>query len=268
MTEPRRKTRAESRTVICMKWGSLYSAAYVNVLYNACRAYTTGDFRFVCLTDDAVGLLPEVEHFPIPDMGLSEFDWNKGGWPKLSVFKPVLYDITGRCLFLDLDSVVTGSLDALFDHPGDVVAIDTSANWVSQGGNAKPMAGTGVFAFTVGQFPEIYHRLMVDQAGMVAKYRIEQIYLQGELREGAMAFWPPEWVLSFKYHLRRPPLLGLLQRPKPPLPDTRLVAFHGDPRPIDLIRSGIWGIGPHWGRGGVPWAVDYWRTYGGDPDRD
>lgn len=131
------------RTVICMKWGTLYSAAYVNVLYSACRAHITGDFRFVCLTDDAEGLLPEVEHFPIPDMGLSEFDWKKGGWAKLSVFKPELYDITGRCLFLDLDSVVTGSLDEMFDYPGDVVVIDSSENWRGE-------TGGGAFGDDVG----------------------------------------------------------------------------------------------------------------------
>lgn len=256
------------KTVICMKWGTLYPAPYVNVLYQAVRANLSGDLRFVCLTDDAVGLDPAIDHFPIPDMGLSAFNWNKGGWAKLSVFKETLYDITGRCLFLDLDSVITGSLDDLFDYPGDVAVIDTSPNWNSLGGDAAPMAGTGVFTFTVGQFPEIFDRFMADHEGMVAKYRIEQIYLQGELPEGAMTFWPPEWVLSFKYHLRRPPLMGLMQRPKAPLPDTRVVAFHGDPRPIDLVRPGIWGPGPHWGRGRVPWAVDYWRKSGGNPERD
>ncbi len=43
------------RVVICMKWGTLYSADYVNVLYNAVRAHLEGPFRFVCLTDDPRG---------------------------------------------------------------------------------------------------------------------------------------------------------------------------------------------------------------------
>jgi hypothetical protein len=256
------------KTVICMKWGTLYPASYVNVLYHAVRRHISGDLRFVCLTDDAQGLDPAIDHFPIPDMGLSEFDWKKGGWPKLSVFKKTLYDLSGRCLFLDLDSLITGPLDALFDHPGDVVTIDTSPNWARLGGHDAPMAGTGVFTFTIGQFPEIFDRFMADHSGMVAKYRIEQIYLQGELPPGALRFWPLDWVLSFKYHLRRPPLLGLVQRPKPPLPDTRVVAFHGEPRPIDLVRPGIWGIAPHLGQGRVPWAVNYWRENGGNPERD
>lgn len=259
---------AQTRNVICMKWGTLYSAAYVNVLYRAVRAHLSGDFRFICLTNEPEGLDPAIDHFPIPDMGLSEFNWYKGGWAKLSVFKETLYDIEGRCLFLDLDSVITGPLDDLFDSPGDIAVIDTSENWWMPDAGAAPMAGTGVFTFTIGQFPQIFDRFMADQDAMVAKYRIEQIYLQGELPEGALNFWPNDWVLSFKYHLRRPALMGLVQNPRLPREDTRVVAFHGEPRPIDLVRKGIWGIAPHLGRGRVPWAVDYWRAHGGDVERD
>ncbi|UYV37505.1 hypothetical protein N4R57_21690 [Rhodobacteraceae bacterium D3-12] len=227
-----------------------------------------GGFRFVCLTDDPSGLLPEVEHFPIPDMGLSEFDWNKGGWAKLSVFKEELYDIKGRCLFVDLDSVVTGQLDDLFEAPGDVIVIDCSENWQNPEANVTPSSMTSIFAFTVGQHPEVYERFMADHQGMVGKYRIEQVFLQGEINEGGLAFWPREWFCSFKWHLRRPALVGLLRAPMEAPDNCRVIAFHGDPRPIDLVRPGIWGIGPHWGRGRVPWAVDYWRRHGGDPDRD
>ena len=66
------------RTVVCMKWGTLYSPEYVNVLYRACRANITGDFRFVCLTDDRTGLLPEVDVFPIPDIGLDTWHYFNG----------------------------------------------------------------------------------------------------------------------------------------------------------------------------------------------
>lgn len=99
------------RVVICMKWGTLYGPDYVNVLYSACREYITGDFRFVCLTDDTTGIREDVDTFPIPDMGLSDFDWKKGGWPKLSVFAKDLYGLAGRALFVDLDTVLCGPID-------------------------------------------------------------------------------------------------------------------------------------------------------------
>jgi len=255
------------RTVLCMKWGDLYGPDYVNVLYRAVRAHLQGDFRFVCLTDDSDGFIDEIETFPIPDMGLTEFDWKKGGWPKLSVFKKDLYDLKGRCLFLDLDSVICGPLEPLFETSGDVVGIDTGQNWKSLSDGNAPLTGTGVFTFTFNAYPDIFDRFVANREKMVATYRIEQIYLENELPEGTMKHWPIEWVQSFKYHLQRPPLLGLLMRPRPLPQRAHVVAFHGEPRPIDLVRSGIWGLGPNWGLGRVPWAVEYWARHEGDPDK-
>ena len=249
------------RVVICMKWGTLYGPDYVNVLYSACREYITGDFRFVCLTDDAAGLDTAVEAFPIPDLGISAFDWIKGGWPKISVFKPDLYGLTGRCLFIDLDTVICGSLDAFFDAPGDFVGIDTGPTWGKATKGNNPLLGTGIFAFTLGQYPEIYDEFVHNPQAVVAKYRIEQIYVQDRIDD--IRYWPRIWVESFKYHYRRPAPLGLLMSPRAPGAESRVIAFHGDPRPIDLVRGGLWGIFPNVGLGRVKWAVEYWKRHGG-----
>ncbi|NCV49381.1 MAG: hypothetical protein EBW46_06690 [Rhodobacterales bacterium] len=106
------------RVVICMKWGTLYSADYVNVLFNACKANISGDFRFVCLTDHAEDLANGIEAFPIPDIGLEEPHWKHGAWPKISVFKQQLYGLQGRGLFIDLDTVIWGSLDKVTHTTG------------------------------------------------------------------------------------------------------------------------------------------------------
>ena len=49
------------KTVVCMKWGSLYDADYANRLYSMVRRNTTGDMRFICMTDDATALRAEIE---------------------------------------------------------------------------------------------------------------------------------------------------------------------------------------------------------------
>lgn len=245
-----------------MKWGTLYSAAYVNVLYRACRAHISGDFRFVCLTDNASGIASPIECFPIPDMGLTDFQWKKGGWPKLSVFAEDLYGLTGRALFIDLDTIICGSLDEMFGTGDEISVIDTSRNWNDANAGDTPKAGTGIFNFTLGKQPYLLANFLADPKGMEAKHRIEQVYLQDEFP--ALAFWPQEWVLSFKYHLRRPVGVGLVLPPHAPPPSAKVIAFHGEPRPIDLVRAGWWGIAPHLGRGEVQWAKDYWFGYGGD----
>ena len=44
----------------------------------------------------------------------------------------------------------------------------------------------------------------------------------------------------------------------------KIVAFHGDPRPIDVARAGRdrWARFPRYGRGPVDWVRDYWLENG------
>ena len=254
---------SKDRVIICMKWGTLYPASYVNVLYTACRANITGDFKFVCLTEDAEGLDSAIISYPIPDLDLESFHWKKGGWPKLAVFTQDFFGLKGRALFIDLDTVITGSLDPFFDYnTPKMVAIDTGPTWGVGAPDATPLAGTGIFTFDLGAHSEVLDHFMANRDAVVAQHRIEQIYVQSMVHD--MAFWPADWVLSFKYHLRQPALVGLVKSPPNPKPENRVIAFHGEPRPIDLVNGGLWGIGPHWGLGRVKWMVDYWRRHGGE----
>ena len=53
-----------------------------------------------------------------------------------------------------------------------------------------------------------------------------------------------------------------------PPPGTKIVAFHGDPRPIDVVRQGnhYWNEWPRRGRGPIPWVRDYWLENGYQDD--
>jgi hypothetical protein len=254
---------SKDRVIICMKWGTLYGPEYVNVLYNACRENIEGDFKFVCLTDDDTGIQDQVMCHPIPDLGLSEANWKKGGWPKLAVFKEDFFGLTGTALFIDLDMVITGPLDAFFEHkPGKIVTVDNGRNW-KFGGDSEPReAGTMIFKFDLQKHSDILTTFLGDVDGAVKRTRIEQAYLQDVYPD--IEFWPKDWVISFKYHLRQPVLRGLFLQPHAPKHPNKVLAFHGEPRPIDLVNGGLWGIGPHWGLGRVKWMVDYWRRHGGE----
>ncbi len=58
------------RHILCMKWGTKYGPEYVNRLYAMVRRHLSGDFKFVCLTDDGNGVRPEVTCLPIPPLNL------------------------------------------------------------------------------------------------------------------------------------------------------------------------------------------------------
>lgn len=246
------------RTIICIKWGALYGADYVNVLFNAARANMTGSFRFVCLTDDPTGLLPQIEHFPIPNIGLAPHHWKGGGWPKLSVFLPDLYGIRGRVLFVDLDMVIWGDLDAFFTFGTGMVMLD-SGPWRYTNGIPRPMSS--IFAFDAGAHADMLERLAADRDALIDRYYLEQDFIAGEA--GPLKFWPQEWVRSFKYHLRRPLLIDRVLPPAVPDQSAKILCFHGKPRPIDLISppAGNWDVFPHYGSGKVEWMVNYWNKY-------
>lgn len=256
---------AEDRIVLCMKWGTLFPPDYVNVLYNACRGAISGRFRFVCLTDDAQGFQDGIEALPIPDIGLAPGEWyTRGVWPKLALYAGDLHGLRGRCLFVDLDMVVMRGLDEMFERPGAFTGIDVGEGWrPGREGTRPPELGTGAFAFDIGSQPQILDAFQADKAGAMARFRNEQDFVAAHA-EG-LAFWPAGWVISFKRWLRQPIGLDLMLPPKEPPDSAKIIAFHGDPRPIALVpeRTGFWDRFPHMGHGQVGWVRDYWLEHGG-----
>jgi hypothetical protein len=256
---------ADDRIVLCMKWGTLFPPDYVNVLYNACRGAITGPFRFVCLTDDATGFAAGIEALPIPGIGLSPDEWYTSGvWPKLALYVADLHGLRGRALFIDLDMVVLRGLDEMFAHKAEFIGIDVGEAWrPGREGSRPPELGTGVFAYRIGGQAQILCAFQADKPGALKRFRNEQDFVAAHAQ--GLEFWPEGWVPSFKRWLRRPIGLDLVLPPKEPPETARIVAFHGDPRPIALVpeRAGFWDRFPHMGHGQVGWVRDYWVGNGG-----
>lgn len=91
----------EALTVACVKWGRKYPGAWVVKLRNMVARNLTVPHRFVCFTERPVD---GIECRPLPsDLPT----W----WSKVGLFRPGLFD--GDVLYLDLDLVITGSIDGL-----------------------------------------------------------------------------------------------------------------------------------------------------------
>lgn len=225
---PTHAAPAPERNVICMKWGSKYGPEYVNRLYAMVRRHLTGEFRMVCLTDDASGIRPEVQCFPIPALDLPAGSPERG-WTKLVTFKKDLCGLTGTALFLDVDVVIVGDLDSFFDEPGEFLIIhDYKRPWRITGNSS-------VYRFELGAHPEVltYFRNHVEE--VQARFRNEQAYLSDVIhRSGKLKYWPSTWCPSFKYH-------GIPAWPSnywkaPFIPeDARIVIFHGECNPPDAL---------------------------------
>lgn len=253
------------RFVLCMKYGRAYPADYVNVLYNATRKALKRPARFICLTDDATGFDPGIEVFPIPDLGLAPQGWFRPGvWPKVGLFDGAFHGLRGRALFVDLDMVIVQDLDAFFDLPGEVIGTNASPSWGKrEQADEAPEFGSMIFAFDLGAHPHVADDFRADPAGTWSRFRQEQQYVHHALPQAT--FWPPGWVASFKRTLRQPVGLDLFLPPRKPEGEIKVIAFHGRPRPIDLIRGKpfFWDRFPHMGHGRVRWMADYWTQNGG-----
>ncbi|NNE81325.1 MAG: hypothetical protein HKN18_13740 [Silicimonas sp.] len=250
------------RIVLAMRWGELYPPGYVNVLYSGVKRQISGPFRFVCLTNDCEGLDPGIETFPIPDLGYSDYHWKSGAWPKLSVFLPDLYGLRGRAVFIDLDSIILKPLEPFFEEPGEFISIGGGPNWRRGRENPKPELASGVFAFDLGSQPQVVEAFVKDPKGAFDEFKLEQNFLEAHVTSWQP--WPDGWITSFKRHLRRPPLVDLVLDHRKPDPNAKIVAFHGDPRPIDVVRKGNarWAKFPHAGRGPINWVRQYWLDNG------
>lgn len=251
------------RIVLCMKWGTLFPAAYVNVLYAAVQAHLSSPFRFVCLTDDPRGLRPGIVTSGIPDIGLTPAQIAAPGvWRKLALFHPDLRSLGlgSRVLFIDLDMMILGNLDRFFDAREPILLLDTGHDWRS---SEAVQPSTGVFAYTLGEQEHILDAFLKDPAAAMASYRNEQDFVAAHA--SGLALWPTGAVISFKRHLARRFGRDLFLQPRKPAPGPTILAFHGDPRPADLLRKGVWGRFPHLGRGPVAWVREYWARYGGSP---
>ncbi len=252
------------RIVLCMKYGTLYPVDYVNVLYNATRRAMREPFRFVCLTDRPEGLIDGIEPMTIPDIGLEPAEWRVGGvWPKISLYDSYFHGLTGRCLFIDLDMVILGGLDDFFDMPGAFIGIDAGPGWGRPGATQAPELCSALISFDIGALSHLADRFRADKNTIMGSFRTEQAYIEASLPD--IRYWPEGWVISFKRSLRRPLGIDLFVPPKTPPASAKVLAFHGQPRPIELMGGGkrFWDRFPHMGNGAVPWMTDYWRKNGG-----
>ena len=224
------------QTIVCIKWGTRYPADYVNRLWSMIRRNTSRPTRLICFTEDASGIDQAVETRPLPDIVIPQsVAWTP--WRKISLWQAPLFDLSGDVLFLDLDVVITGSIDCMFDYkPGAFCACE---NWTQLG---QGIGNTSVFRWHIGDHTHIFEDFEADGEGICRKYRIEQVYISAVIDR--MEFWPKEWCVSFKHTLVPTWPLNFFKVPK--LPSTaRIVAFTGKPDP-DEAAIGEWPVEKAW----------------------
>lgn len=229
-----------SRCLICIKWGNKYPSYYVNRLYGGVKKNLSRSFDFYCMTDDAAGIRPEVNILPLPEETFSpvirkelETSRRKGAFGKISLFKPGLIHSTGPILGFDLDVVITGPLDDLFDYaPGKVCM---RHDWLAAR-IGRPDGHGSVFRFDPNRHTFLYDDFSRDAANLMKKAKFaEQKYTSMQAQKyGEFAYFPADWIASFKRDAMRPFPLNHFQEPRLP-GGARVVCFHGRPKMEEAV---------------------------------
>ena len=191
-----------------MFWGDKYSVDYVYALKRMVELNLTTPHEFICITSQ-----------PMPGVNCiqPECDYH-GWWQKLQLFKPGL--ATGPSLYLDLDVVITGSLDGLVEqYAGCELAMP--ANWAMSGHGgcqSSVMIWRGDTCHDIWQsfdYEADSKRLWGDQ-----EFITERL---GDPGAGRITKITPSQIVSYKYHCRT-------GQPK----DAKVIVFHGKPDPHEV----------------------------------
>lgn len=177
----------EGLTIATWRWGQKYDGHYVERLKSALMRNIKQEFRFCVFS-------PEAE-----DEYLTKLP---GCFCRLRMFDPEWQDrngISGRLVCVDLDVVVTGELDEVFNRPEKFVIL--------QGANAAnpcPFNGS-IMMLRTGARPDVWKDFSLKRAADVPHYEFpdDQAWLAHKLPDaggwkagpesGIYAFQKPGW---------------------------------------------------------------------------
>jgi hypothetical protein len=228
--------------IVCLKWGDKFGPEYVNRLYAGVQRNTTLDVAFHCFTENPKDIHPDVIIHPLPNFNLT------GWWNKLYLFSGDL-PISGRIVFMDLDTLIVGNIDDLLSHN---TGFATLRDWFKAEKDPNTLViNSSIMSFVVGQHTHIWTNFMKDPTKIAKSIHPagDQEWIRQQ-KPAELVFLQdlfPNQLYSYKSHC-----LGGLP------PNARIVCFHGKPSIPDSIdkttriHNRVCGLSP--------WVADHWRS--------
>jgi alpha-N-acetylglucosamine transferase len=213
--------------VLCLKWGTQYSAKYVNVLNNSIKRVTP-DAELYCLTDNADNIAADVHIIELEDTGL------KGWWNKLKVFD---VDLGEPVLYLDLDVLIQQDITPFFEYKPelDFVGIENFSPKAKQINSSVMRIAPHTHSFNTtdmhfGPGGVEYHNKWGNYGEYIGDQELINDTLFPDNNYKGHVF-PKDWVESFKYNGKQYHRWN------------KIVVFHGNPKPHEC----------------EGWVEDYWK---------
>lgn len=162
-------------TIACvLRSGGEYKPEHVVALRDGVRRHLSLPHRFVCLSDK-----------PIVDVHciLLEHGW-PGWWSKVELWRPGV--LSGAVVYLDLDTLVVGSIDDMVLGHRFTVLRNV---WAPAG---SPRIGSGLMAWS-GDHSAIYHRFAADPARWMATPQTKDNWGDQGFLQGCLATDAERW---------------------------------------------------------------------------
>jgi len=234
-------------TVITFKWRpghglpAKFHSRHVNVLAAMVRRHYPHPHRFVCVTDDPLGLDPSVKAVPLWSDHGKMVNPHGPAYPscyrRLKLFSRDIGELLGeRLVSLDLDCVITRDLSPLWNRPEDFVI------WGAT--NPTTHYNASMILMTAGARPQVWEDFDPATSPKAAKaarqFGSDQGWISYRLGKGE-AMWSAEHgVYAWQVHLKHG---------REPLPkNARVVFFNGK-------RHNPWDAEPQ----AHEWVRENWR---------
>jgi hypothetical protein len=238
-----RKKAVERLQIVAFKWqGHIpYCAEDVNVWARMIDRWLRLPHELVCVTDQPDGIDGSIRTVPL---WRDHFEHGRD-WHRLKLFSEEMADLIGpRFVCIDLDTVICGPIDPLFDHE--------AAFKVWRDPLRPHQYCTSVFQMDAGAFPHVYESFDVSKALALrhcGRYNgYDQAWISHVL-PGQPVWTEQDGVLSFKRNILNADTLEASGPSARQLPaHARIVNFHGKYNPRDPAVQAA-----------MPWIARFYR---------
>jgi hypothetical protein len=230
-------------TVVLWKWGKKYGVSHVARMQSMLARHLHQPHRVVCITDKPKDLPKGVEPAAMPKV----LSWDFKGLRRMWLYSADAARIGDRLFQLDLDVILTGTIDPIVNRPEPFVIWKSDSNWKDKWAyNATVMLVTPGAVDDVWQTwnanpKQVFTAAEVD--GWGSRVNSDQAIACYLLKDRDVPVWTEaDGIRAYRVFAGKHGDRGQV------LPEgTRLVSFHGprDPSLPDLQKKSPW-IQEHW----------------------
>jgi hypothetical protein len=219
-------------TVLCWLWHqpagrAQYTGAHVNIWADMVRRNLSLPHRLMCVTDTPAGIDPSITIISAPTdfAGVRVPSWPEARpqcLRRLAMFSPGAGKMFGaRFVCMDLDCVIAGPLDPLFDRGDDLV--------ICQGTSSRRPYNGSMLMMTAGARPQVFEKFTPQGAAEASRHFVgsDQAWISHILGPSEKTWGPDDGVRWW----------SKLDRVS--VPTARAVFFPGQPKPWDLVENGV-----------------------------